>query len=174
MSGDLSNEIIPVFKLQVELSESIKMSLKIVVSFILIGLLSFENVSSQSSSTSTSARPSQPTPDPNSIWAKIKTLHKDAEDMKRTDSIDNAKLLSDLDAVVKAAHDKSITLPSSVESEINDLKKTIRDSPANANTQETLNKIMGVKKEIMHSIKEAHHDHHDHKNSSSSIVSSKN
>lgn len=141
------------------------MSLKVVVSFILIGLLSFENVSSQSSSTSsTSARPSHPTPDPNSIWGKIQKLHKDAEDMKKTDSIDSAKLLSDLEAVVKAAHDKSITLPSSVDGEINDLKKTIRDSPAKANTQDTLNKIMGVKKEIMPSIKEFYQQHH--KNSS--------
>lgn len=128
----------------------------------LISFLCFNSVNSQSSSTSTpssgsapsstSAHP-RPSQDPNSIWSKIKQFHEDAHAMKTSGTVDSTKLMADLQAIVTAAKAKSITIPPSVQTKIDELQTTIQQSPARANTQETLNKMIEVKREIAQVVK---------------------
>lgn len=121
--------------------------------FALIGFLLFAGVKSQGQTTRPPVTISQA--NQNLITSKVQQFTSDLQAMRNSSSFDSQKLIADIQAIIAAARMSGMTIPSRVNSLVQDLIINVQQMerlPGKNNQNQIMMAISGIKEEVMREI----------------------
>lgn len=121
--------------------------------FALIGFLLFASVNSQGQTTRPPVTISQA--NQNLITSKVQQFTSDLQAMRNSSSFDSQKLIADIQAIIAAARMSGMTIPSRVNSLVQDLIINVQQMerlPGKNNQNQIMMAISGIKEEVMREI----------------------
>lgn len=129
------------------------MSAKTVSVIAVIGMLCVAMVKSQATTPAAGASKGPPHP----VWSKVKQFNSDIQAMRTSGTVDSAKLIADLNAIVAAAKDRAVNFTPQIQTKIQELQTSVQQmtTAGNANAQQILTMIAEVKNQVVQEIKAA-------------------